>query len=111
MNGEEGHLGEKCRFDMDGIINYHFTMTITIDGAGRVVIPKKLRERLNLTEGASLECELKDDSIQLKLADSRCRLTTKNGILVAQGDIQNSAMIDVVEVIKNQRNQRTEITS
>ena len=58
-----------------------------------------------------MECELKDDSIQLKLADSHCRLTTKNGILVAQGDIQNSAMIDVVEVIKNQRNQRTEITS
>ena len=104
-------MGQKCRFDMDGIINYHFTMIITIDGAGRVVIPKKLRERLNLTEGASLECELKDDSIQLKLADSHCRLTTKNGILVAQGDIQNSAMIDVVEVIKNQRNQRTEITS
>ena len=33
-------MGEKCRFDIDGIINYHFTMTITIDGAGRVVIPK-----------------------------------------------------------------------
>ena len=96
---------------MDGIINYHFTMTITIDGAGRVVIPKKLRERLNLTEGSSLECELEDDAIRLKLADSHSRLTTKCGILVAQGDDQNSATIDVVKLIKNQRNQRTEITS
>ena len=96
---------------MYNFINYHFTMTITIDGAGRVVIPKKLRERLNLREGSSLECELEDDAIRLKLADSHCRLTTKCGILVAQGDDQNSATIDVVKLIKNQRNQRTEITS
>ena len=86
-------------------------MIITIDGAGRVVIPKKLRERLNLTEGSSLECELEDDAIRLKLADSHSRLTTKCGILLAQGDDQNSATIDVVKLIKNQRNQRTEITS
>jgi AbrB family looped-hinge helix DNA binding protein len=104
-------MGEKCRFDIDRNMNYHFTMTITIDGAGRVVIPKKLREQLNLTEGSSLECELEDDAIRLKLAHSHCRLTTKNGILVAQGDDQNAATIDVVKLIKNQRNQRTEITS
>jgi AbrB family looped-hinge helix DNA binding protein len=95
---------------MHGFVNYHFTMSITIDQSGRIVIPKKMRERLNLTEGSLLECELEDDAIRLKLADSHCKLTTKNGILVAQGDAQNSATIDVVKLIKNQRNQRTEIT-
>jgi hypothetical protein len=47
----------------------------------------------------------------LKLADTRCRLTSKNGILVAEGDAPHSATLDVVELIKNQRDKRTEITS
>lgn len=103
-------MGEKCRFDMYGFVNYHFAMSITIDQAGRIVIPKKMREKLNFENGSVLQCDLEDDSIRLKLADTRCRLTSKNGILVAEGDIPHSATLDVVELIKNQRDKRTEIT-
>ena len=76
----------KCRFDMYGFCNYHFAMSITIDQAGRIVIPKKMREKLNFENGSVLQCDVEHDSIRLKLADTRCRLTSKNGILVAEGD-------------------------
>ena len=72
---------------------------------------KKMREKLNFENGSVLQCDLEDDSIRLKLADTRCRLISKNGILVAEGDIPHSATLDVVELIKNQRDKRTEITS
>jgi len=104
-------MGEKCRFDIYGFVNYHFTMSITIDRAGRIVIPKKMREKLNFENGSVLQCDVEHDSIRLKLADTRCRLTSKNGILVAEGDAPHSATLDVVELIKNQRDKRTEITS
>lgn len=32
-------------------------MTITIGGAGRIVVPKRLRERFNLVAGTELEIE------------------------------------------------------
>ena len=57
-----------------------------------------------------MECELKDNYIQLKLADSHCRLITKNGILVVQGDVQDSATLNMrMPNIFNMRTLRTEV--
>ena len=42
------------------------TATITIDEAGRILLlPKRLRERLNLRKGAKLKAEIVGDKIQL----------------------------------------------
>ncbi len=40
-------------------------MQVTIDGAGRVVIPKTLRERLRLHADTRLDIELVDDHLEL----------------------------------------------
>lgn len=40
-------------------------MMVTIDKAGRVVIPKDMRDRLSLTADAELEIEVDGDSIRL----------------------------------------------
>ena len=39
---------------------------ITIDRAGRVVVPKTLRERFNLVAGTELEIEVTGDCLQLR---------------------------------------------
>jgi len=44
-------------------------MTSTIDGAGRVVIPKALRERAGLVPGARIDFTFHDGAIEVRLAD------------------------------------------
>ncbi|MGH3566236.1 MAG: AbrB/MazE/SpoVT family DNA-binding domain-containing protein [Pseudonocardia sp.] len=44
-------------------------MKVTIDAAGRVVIPKQVRERLGLTAGSTLEIEELGDHVELPPAD------------------------------------------
>lgn len=41
------------------------TATITIDKAGRVVLPKSIRERLHLREGSRLKVEVLGDRLEL----------------------------------------------
>lgn len=42
------------------------SMMVTIDKAGRVVIPKEIRDRLDLVAGTELEIELERGTIQLE---------------------------------------------
>lgn len=44
---------------------YRHTMVITIDRAGRVVIPKGMRDRLGLHGGAEIEIELVGGHIEI----------------------------------------------
>ncbi len=44
-------------------------MTSTIDGAGRVVIPKALRERAGLVPGARIDFTFHDGAIEVRPAD------------------------------------------
>lgn len=42
------------------------TMMVTIDRAGRVVIPKEIRDRLELGPDSELDIEVEGDSIRLE---------------------------------------------
>jgi AbrB family looped-hinge helix DNA binding protein len=62
---------------------YNTTMnTITIDKAGRIVVPKPIREELQLSAGDSLELERSDDRIIIRPARSKSRMYKKRGIWV-----------------------------
>jgi AbrB family looped-hinge helix DNA binding protein len=50
-------------------------MKTTIDGAGRVVIPKAVREEAGLSAGAEVEVEFRDGRIEIKPATIPMRLT------------------------------------
>lgn len=49
-------------------------MRTTIDSAGRVVIPKALRQRLNLQGGQELELRERDGAIELTVAPATLEL-------------------------------------
>ncbi len=45
-------------------------MIVTIDRAGRIVVPKSLRERFNLVAGADLEMVAPGDCLELRRVDA-----------------------------------------
>jgi AbrB family looped-hinge helix DNA binding protein len=55
---------------------------LTIDKAGRVVIPKPLRERLHLEPGDSLEMESAGEQITLRPVRGTGPLTKEHGVWV-----------------------------
>jgi AbrB family looped-hinge helix DNA binding protein len=81
-------------------------MTITIDEAGRLVIPKKMRDALNLLPGTPIEVETDAAGLRLRVQGSGSALQLKKGFLVHRGN--GTLPIDVAELINRQRSQRNE---
>ena len=79
-------------------------MTITIDGAGRVVIPKEIRNQLNLVTGSELEVEVTGLGICLTTTSSETKLVEKRGVLIFDG--KGVSDINIADFINQQRMQR-----
>ncbi len=62
-------------------------MKTTIDGAGRIVVPKALRRQLGLSGGQELEVSEKDGAIELRPVVTEVRMVDHDGVLVAQVDV------------------------
>ena len=61
-------------------------MLTTIDGSGRIVVPKALRDALGLTAGSTVDISRYGAGLQLVPAGRTARLTRESGVLVATGD-------------------------
>ncbi|HME11754.1 MAG TPA: AbrB/MazE/SpoVT family DNA-binding domain-containing protein [Candidatus Acidoferrum sp.] len=79
------------------------TTRITIDKAGRVVLPKPLRNSLQLAAGDELLVETDGNQITLVPVRPEALLRKKQGIWVYHGDSSN---IDIVEFIDQMREER-----
>lgn len=55
---------------------------VTLDRAGRVVIPKTLRDELHLSPGDTLDLTVKDDEVTLRPRRSATPLQKERGIWV-----------------------------
>ena len=55
---------------------------VTIDKAGRLVLPKPMRDALHLKPGATLEVQQEGDAITLRPAQTKATLRRKNGFWV-----------------------------
>ena len=77
-------------------------MQLTIDKFGRIVIPKALRDDLQLTSGTVLEVEGKADRIILRPFHERPILVRKNRFLVHTGSIASNPD----SILKNEREDR-----
>lgn len=60
-------------------------MNIKIDGAGRIVLPKHLRERFRLRAGTNLELEERPDGLVLRPVEQRPSMVCLDGIWVHLG--------------------------
>jgi AbrB family looped-hinge helix DNA binding protein len=79
-------------------------MTLKIDKAGRVILPKPVRDRLGLCAGSDLEIQETPEGVVLKPADRRPSLIRKGSFLVHTGEIPSG--YDVLRAIDEDREER-----
>lgn len=90
---------------MNGMI----TTTITLDGAGRLVLPKPMRDELQLAAGDSLEVESFDDQIVLRPVRGTGSVHKEQGLLVLHTGAPLSA--DAVDrTLRRIRNERGRVS-
>lgn len=82
---------------------------VRIDGAGRIVVPRKLRDELHLAAGSMLQLERSGDRITLTPALSEARLVVEKGTpLIFPADTAANSVVTsemVNEVVAKQRRQ------
>jgi AbrB family looped-hinge helix DNA binding protein len=81
-------------------------MRTTIDSAGRIVIPKRLREAAGLRTGQELEVIERDGRIEIEPASKPMRLTERDGFVAAEveGGTDAPLTVDAVrDVLERQR--------
>jgi AbrB family looped-hinge helix DNA binding protein len=61
-------------------------MKTTIDQAGRIVVPKALRDELGLSAGQELDIAAVDGRLEIALIPTPVRLVRRDGLLVAVAD-------------------------
>jgi AbrB family looped-hinge helix DNA binding protein len=79
-------------------------MTVTIDKAGRVVVPKPVRDRLGLHAGLELELTEVRDGLLLKTSAREPSLVEIEGVWVHQGKPQGR--FDASALIHQEREDR-----
>ncbi len=79
-------------------------MTVTIDKAGRVVVPKPVRDRLGLQAGLELELTEVRDGLLLKPHAHEPSLIEIEGVWVHQGEPQGQ--VDATALINQEREAR-----
>ena len=79
--------------------------TVTVDKAGRIVLPKPLRDELNLEAGDKLELQTEGQCVTLRPLQSGPRMFKKKGIWVFRPGTPLSAST-ANEVLRELREQR-----
>jgi AbrB family looped-hinge helix DNA binding protein len=77
---------------------------VEIDKAGRIVVPKKLRDALHLTPGTRLRVERAGEALKLEADFPEPRLEVRAGLWVMTGG--PPIKYDVLEHIDEQRERR-----
>jgi AbrB family looped-hinge helix DNA binding protein len=84
-------------------------MTVTMDKAGRIVIPLKVRQKLHLKPGVSFDIATTPSGIQLEPKRPEGRIVYKNGIPTLTFDCPVD--FDVVAEINRDRENRADYIS
>jgi len=84
------------------------TTKLTLDNAGRVMIPKALRDELNLEPGDSLDLESQGERIVLRPVRGTMPLRKEDGIWVFRtGESLPASVTDrVLEDLRDERDQK-----
>ncbi len=79
------------------------TTTVQMDKAGRLVLPKRVRERFHLHPGDTLALEVTGDSIELRPHSPGMALKCINGVLVVVSQQPVPPGRDLVSESREQR--------
>lgn len=83
------------------------TTTITIDGAGRCVLPKFMRERLHLRAGSKMKADVIGDRIELTPeADEGVKLVRKGKMLVISGLGKSFGAVAAIKAAREERDEQ-----
>jgi AbrB family looped-hinge helix DNA binding protein len=74
-------------------------MVTTIDSAGRIVVPKRLREELGFKPGQELELNAVDGRLEIEHPTTPIRLEERDGQLVAVTDREMPTL--TAEMVRN----------
>ena len=76
---------------------------IVIDKAGRVVLPKRIRDKMRLSAGDALLLEHQDEQLTLRPARPQAALTKEQGVWVYQGERSEESIPDLIDVAREKR--------
>lgn len=79
-------------------------MTLKVDKAGRIVLPKRVRDRFHLHPGSDLTLEEGPDALLLRPVQRRASLVDRKGILVHLG--QAPPRFDWSRLVEDERDDR-----
>ena len=77
---------------------------LTLDKAGRVVLPKPLRDRLQLAPGDTLDLETEGERITLRPVRQKVMLKKELGVWVYQGEPTDASIPDLIDRDRENRN-------
>ena len=79
--------------------------TISIDNAGRLILPKAMRDRFQLSGGSKLNVEMIGDHLELTPIDSgiETNLSRKNGLLIVPATGKNCNAAEAVQADREER--------
>jgi AbrB family looped-hinge helix DNA binding protein len=80
-------------------------MITTIDAAGRVVIPKQIRETAGLKAGCKLNVSYRDGKVEIEPKQPKARLIRERGrLVIAAPGIRKMTVREVDDWIERSRN-------
>jgi AbrB family looped-hinge helix DNA binding protein len=79
-------------------------MTLKMDKAGRIILPKPIRDRLGLHEGSDLEIMETLEGVMLKPTQLGPSMVKKQGLWVHTGKLPPG--FDIVQAIRDDREDR-----
>lgn len=86
-----------------------YAMNVTIDGAGRIVLPKRVRDRFRLTAGAALELEERPEGLILRPIDQSPSMVRRDGLWVHLGKVPSGFRWETI--VEDAREERLEDAS
>ena len=77
--------------------------TVTIDKAGRMVLPQGVRKQFGLRTGSALNLHITSASIVLYPVETKAALTQEHGLYIHEGK-PDATILDAVEAARDERN-------